>query len=80
LWDGRVCNLQVTNAGEQTLELRGLVSASDSGRAWDLRVHLREELVAFLQREHPDCLPRARVQLSGQNDSAGVAERDGGFR
>jgi small-conductance mechanosensitive channel len=60
LWDGRVCVLQVTNASERTVELRALVSAKDSGQAWDLRVDLREQLIAFLQREHPDALPRMR--------------------
>lgn len=82
LWDGRVCNLQVTNASEQTLELRALVSAADSGRAWDLRVLLREQLIEFLQRNHPDCLPRTRVHLSGRNgdDGGWGAEREGGTR
>ncbi|MEQ8232159.1 MAG: mechanosensitive ion channel [Gammaproteobacteria bacterium] len=64
LWDGRVCVLQVTGAGERTVELRALVSASDAARAWDLRVAVREGLVTFLQREYPDCLPRARVSLA----------------
>lgn len=66
LWDGRVCILQVTDATPRTLEMRALVSASDSARAWDLRVHVREALVGFLQREYPDCLPRARLELSGE--------------
>ncbi|MGR8918119.1 MAG: mechanosensitive ion channel family protein [Gammaproteobacteria bacterium] len=61
LWDGRVCVLQVTNANDRTVELRALVSASDSGRAWDLRVDLRERLIAFLQRDYPECLPRTRI-------------------
>jgi len=65
LWDRRVCVLQVTNATPQALELRALVSASDSSRAWDLRVQTREALVGFLQREFPDALPRARVELCG---------------
>ncbi len=70
LWDGRVCVLQVTNAGDRTVELRALVSASDSGRAWDLRVDLREKLIAFLQREYPACLPRTRVSTSGDSGAA----------
>ena len=61
LWDGRVALLQVTEAGEQALQLRCLVSAASAPRAWDLRCHVREQLVDFLQREHPDCLPRQRV-------------------
>lgn len=74
LWDGRVCVLQVTEAGERTLQLRALVSAADSGRAWDLRVALREQLVEFLQREFPDCLPRTRIECPGRPDGAGAAE------
>ncbi|MEQ8663688.1 MAG: mechanosensitive ion channel [Gammaproteobacteria bacterium] len=76
LWDGRVCVLQVTGAGERTVELRALVSASDAARAWDLRVAIREGLVGFLQREYPDCLPRARVSLERprpDDDGAGAA-------
>ena len=37
LWDGRVCNLQVVDASEQTVHLRALISAVDSGTAWNLR-------------------------------------------
>jgi small-conductance mechanosensitive channel len=64
LWDGKVKTLQVTNTTERTVELRALVSATSSGRAWDLRCDVREKLLAWLQAEHPDCLPRARVELS----------------
>ncbi len=70
LWDGRVCVLQVTEASERSLQLRALVSASDSGRAWDLRVALREQLVDFLQREFPDSLPRVRIEAAPRPDAA----------
>ena len=66
-WDRRVCVLQVTDATAQTIELRALVSAKNSPTCWDLRVHVREKLIEFLQREYPDCLPRARVQLHDPN-------------
>jgi len=61
LWDGNVCGVQVTDASEQTIEVRALVSAADSGKAWDLRCEVREQLIAFLQANHPDCLPRVRA-------------------
>lgn len=61
-WDGRVCVLQVTDITEHTVKLRALVSAADSGRAWDLRCSVREALLAFLQREHPYYLPRLRTE------------------
>ncbi|WP_285905389.1 mechanosensitive ion channel family protein [Pseudodesulfovibrio pelocollis] len=63
LWNGKTCLLQVTEAGPQTMTVRALVSASDASRAWDLRCLVREGLVAFLQANHPGCLPRHRVVL-----------------
>lgn len=63
LWDGKVCGLQVTNATEQTMELRALMSSLDSSKSWDLRCLVRERLIAFIQREYPQALPRTRVAL-----------------
>jgi small-conductance mechanosensitive channel len=63
LWDGKVWGLQVTNATEHTLELRALMSAKDSGSAWDLRCHVREGLVAWLQERYPGSLPRVRAEF-----------------
>lgn len=65
LWDGRVWNLQVTDARERTVELRALVSAADSAAAWDLRCQVREKLIEYLQRNHPEALPRFRVETGG---------------
>ncbi|HAH36330.1 MAG TPA: mechanosensitive ion channel protein MscS, partial [Algoriphagus sp.] len=63
LWDKKVKVLQVTNASERTVESRILVSARNSPTAWDLRVHVREKMVEFLQKNYPDALPRTRVVL-----------------
>ncbi|HTP40191.1 MAG TPA: hypothetical protein VMI92_11530, partial [Steroidobacteraceae bacterium] len=68
LWDKRVGLLQVTDAKERTLELRVLVSASDAGKAWDLRCYLREHLIGWLQRQQPQSLPRLRVMQSDTAD------------
>ena len=62
-WDGKVNVLQVTNATEKTVEVRALMSASDSALAWDLRVYVREHLIKFLQENYPDSLPRSRVVI-----------------
>ena len=61
LWDGNVCGVQVTGATAQTIEVRALVSAADSSKAWDLRCEVREQLISFLHANHPDCLPRVRA-------------------
>jgi small-conductance mechanosensitive channel len=60
-WDRRVCVLQVTDANEHAMQLRALVSSSGSSKNWDLRCLVREGLIAFVAREHPDALPRLRV-------------------
>jgi hypothetical protein len=63
LWDGRVCLLQVTDAGERALQLRALVSAADSGKCWDLRCEVREKLLDYVQRHYPGALPKLRTNL-----------------
>lgn len=65
-WDGNVNVLQVTDVKEKTIELRALMSAKDSGTAWDLRVFIREKLIAFLQEKHPESLPKTRITLQGE--------------
>ncbi len=63
LWDGKVWNLQVTNATEHTMELRALMSSVDSGASWNLRCHVREKLIAFLKERCPESLPRTRAEV-----------------
>jgi small-conductance mechanosensitive channel len=63
-WNGEVVNLQVTDAKERTIELRAIMSANSSGRAFDLRCEVREKLIDFLQREHPSALPRERNDVA----------------
>ena len=63
-WDGRVNALQVTDTREHTVEVRALASAADASLAWDLRCEVREKLVGFMQRDHPDSLPRIRASFA----------------
>ena len=73
LWDGKVWGLQVTDADARTLELRALMSAPNSSIAWDLRCHVRERLIAFLQKEYPDALPKGRAIIDrGKTSDAGI--------
>ncbi|OIQ50626.1 Mechanosensitive ion channel [Pseudodesulfovibrio hydrargyri] len=63
LWNGKTCVLQVTDAGEQSMTLRAIVSAPDASKAWDLRCLVREGLIGYLNEHHPECLPKRRVLL-----------------
>lgn len=62
LWNGDVSGAQVTNSTEKTQEIRFLVSADDSGKAWDLRCYLREHLIKFIQQNYPQSLPKYRIE------------------
>lgn len=62
LWDGEDANVQVTAVTESTMTVRVVVSASNSGNAWDLGCWIREGLLTWISREVPYALPRARYQ------------------
>ena len=62
-WDRRVCVMQVTDANEQAMQIRMLVSSTDSGRNFDLRCQVREGLICFVQTHYPEALPRWRGEL-----------------
>ncbi len=63
LWDKRFWNLQVSDATERTMQLRILATAADSSKAWDLRCEIREKLIDYVQKNHPQSLPRTRMEL-----------------
>jgi small-conductance mechanosensitive channel len=63
LWDGRTANIQVVDTTGGFVRVRVLVSAADSGAQWDLRTHVREEMVDWLQAKNPAALPRQRVLM-----------------
>ncbi|MDP8299363.1 MAG: mechanosensitive ion channel family protein, partial [Candidatus Tantalella remota] len=67
-WDKKVNVLQVTNATENTVEIRALMSAEDSPTAWKLRCEVREKLLAYLQEKFPESLPRTRVELKRSSE------------
>ncbi|MDX1680190.1 MAG: mechanosensitive ion channel [Akkermansiaceae bacterium] len=64
-FDGRFWNVQITEAEDRAMTLRVLCTAADASKAWNLRCRVREQLIGWMQREHPDCLPRLRAELPG---------------
>jgi small-conductance mechanosensitive channel len=68
-WDGNVVVLQVTDVKETTIELRCLAGAPSAGAAFDLRCEMREKLIDFLQREHPEALPHRRLEVHAEHDA-----------
>jgi hypothetical protein len=66
-WNGDLQSILVTNAKEHTLEVRAMASAADGDQSWFLRCEMREKLVEFIQKNHPECLPRVRAELRDSN-------------
>jgi len=60
---GKVVNVQVTNTTAQAIEVRVLLSANSAAGTSDLCAEVREKLIGFLQREHPEALPRRRNEI-----------------
>lgn len=63
-WDRRVNILQVTNLSEKTIEVRALMSATNSSSAFDLRCDVREGLIRYIQENYPEHLPLMRAVLN----------------
>lgn len=70
LWDGKAWAFQVSDATAQSLQLRALMSVANSGDAWDLRCLVRERLIDYLQKNHPQCLPKTRLAMQAPASSS----------
>jgi small-conductance mechanosensitive channel len=68
LWDKRVCVMHVTDADQRCMQVRLLVSAIDSGSAFDLRCQIREHMIAYIAENYPQALPRLRAEVESRND------------
>jgi len=79
-WDRRVCVVQVTDASELSMQIRVLASSSDSGRNFDLRCKVREGLIDFIRRTHPDALPLVRAEIGTLEPPRERARQDGRAR
>ncbi|MEV0169708.1 mechanosensitive ion channel domain-containing protein [Streptomyces sp. NPDC050803] len=60
-WDGRACDLSVTDTTPNTMEVRALVTAKDADDIWTVRVTVREQMIRWLTDAHPYALPRVNT-------------------
>ena len=77
LGEAKVTSVQVTNTTPQAIEVRVLVVAASTGITSNVCADVRERLIAYLQKEYPEALPRQRSEsvpgLQSRNDSASKA-------
>ena len=62
LWDGRTWGVQVTDSTENTVTVRVLVSAKNSGHLSDLRAYMREQLISWIVSEQPWARPVQHIE------------------
>ncbi len=62
LWDGRTCELQVTDAIGGYARIRAVVSAHTAADLWNLRCLVREQMITWLTTEAVYALPRTRLE------------------
>ena len=55
---------QATDLGSLVGAWRLALTAADAGKAWDLRCHVREQLVTWIRETYPQALPRARMEAT----------------
>lgn len=73
-WDGKVEAVHVVDCTDKTMQIRLLMSAANSPDTWELRCEVRERLIDFLQRRHPESLPRLRLAQVNPTQAPSVAE------
>jgi small-conductance mechanosensitive channel len=83
LWDGQIAALQVTDANEKGMQLRGTMSARSGSDSWELRCEVREKLLVWLRDAYPHALPNnapeAEVPVPPQShvaDAGSLTKRD----
>ncbi|QTX05079.1 mechanosensitive ion channel family protein [Agromyces archimandritae] len=70
LWDRRAANMLVTGAEGGRVTVRFMFSAADSDDQWTLRCMVRERVIGWLQREHPESLPVTRIAIEAHAPAA----------
>jgi small-conductance mechanosensitive channel len=66
--NARVTSVQVTNVSAQTIEVHFQLDSNSPTTTGSMTTALREKLIAFLQREHPEALPRQRNEIIDTSD------------
>jgi small-conductance mechanosensitive channel len=61
--NAKVTSVQVTNVTAAAIELHIWIDSDSAAATANVSAGLREKLIAFLEREHPEALPRQRNEI-----------------
>jgi small-conductance mechanosensitive channel len=62
-WDGRLCELHVTELSDRTVELRCQISAADRVKGFELCCVVRERMLAWIRQHYPAAFPTTRFRM-----------------
>lgn len=65
-WDKDVMALQVTNLTNNSMEIRCLMSAPDSGSAFNLQCIVREQMMEWVREHYPTAFPTMRMKAEAE--------------
>lgn len=77
-WDRKSFAVQVTDFKDNVIEVRVLVSAANSDALFDLRCEVREALLVYLQKEHPEAFYLRRQMQVSEKPRATTPDRKSG--
>ena len=67
LWDKQVFGVAVTDNNADVMTIRILATGSNSGNTFNLRCAIREHLIAWIQENYAEHLPKTRIEMSPQD-------------
>lgn len=70
LWDERTASALMTEARSESIEVRLAMSARTIPDLFNLRCAVREHMIAWLRKEHPQALIRHRLEVEAANARA----------
>lgn len=79
-WDGKICELHVTELTDRTVELRCQISAADRIKGFELCCVVRERIMAWIREHYPTAFPTTRFQMLPQPAAGAGNEADADAR
>lgn len=70
-WNGKTCQLHVSELTDRTVEIRCSISAVDRDTGFELCCVVRENVMRWIRENYPTAFPATRFQMLPRTDAAG---------
>jgi small-conductance mechanosensitive channel len=69
-WNGKTCQLHVSELTDRTVEIRCSISAVDRDTGFELCCVVRENVMRWIRENYPTAFPATRFQMLPRTDAA----------